>query len=255
MRVIGVIDLAGGMAVHARQGIRAAYRPVSVAAGCPIHGDAVTLAQTYVGGLGITELYVADLDAIADAAHEGPSTRHATTLARLVSLAPLWLDAGISTPHGARRALELGSTRAIVGLETLQSLDALAAICETAGPGRVAFSIDLHDGVPISPRLTRGARDVTEIASYAVGAGAGALIVIDLARVGSGTGLDLALLEAVRKAAPDTILIAGGGVRGLDDVKSLAGAGCDGALVATALHDGSLGPEDVRRLRHTSESL
>jgi phosphoribosylformimino-5-aminoimidazole carboxamide ribotide isomerase len=41
------------------------------------------------------------------------------------------------------------------------------------------------------------------------------------------------------------ILLAGGGVRGLKDLESLAGCGCDGALVATALHDGRLGAADL----------
>jgi uncharacterized protein related to proFAR isomerase len=34
---------------------------------------------------------------------------------------------------------------------------------------------------------------------------------------------------------PGLTLLAGGGVRGTEDLEKLAGAGCDGALVATAL--------------------
>jgi uncharacterized protein related to proFAR isomerase len=44
-------------------------------------------------------------------------------------------------------------------------------------------------------------------------------------------------------------LIAGGGVRGLDDLKALADAGCDAALVASALHDGRLSREDIERAK------
>jgi len=42
-------------------------------------------------------------------------------------------------------------------------------------------------------------------------------------------------------------LIAGGGVRGLADLTALARAGCNAALVASALHDGKLLPEDLLR--------
>ena len=45
----------------------------------------------------------------------------------------------------------------------------------------------------------------------------------------------------------------GAGRMGFEMAKRLAGAGCDGALVATALHDGRLGSGDIagaRRLGH-----
>ena len=83
------------------------------------------------------------------------------------------------------------------------------------------------------------------VAARAADAGAGAVIVLDLARVGTGRGLDLALIARVREAAPGLTLLAGGGVRGLDDLARLTGCGCDGALVATALHDGRLGADEV----------
>jgi phosphoribosylformimino-5-aminoimidazole carboxamide ribotide isomerase len=73
--------------------------------------------------------------------------------------------------------------------------------------------------------------------------------VLDLARVGAGDGLDTHLIARVRNAAPGVSLLAGGGVRGLDDLMRLADAGCDGALVATALHNGRLGAADVAAAR------
>src|SRR5204862_5712078 len=83
------------------------------------------------------------------------------------------------------------------------------------------------------------------LATRARDAGAGAVIVIDLARVGGGAGLDVPMIARVRQAAPALMLLAGGGVRGPDDLVRLADAGCDGALVATALHEGRLGAADI----------
>ena len=57
MRVIGVLDLLGGRAVHARAGRRDSYEPVR-------GGDGVALARWYMRDVGLTELYAADLDAI-----------------------------------------------------------------------------------------------------------------------------------------------------------------------------------------------
>jgi phosphoribosylformimino-5-aminoimidazole carboxamide ribotide isomerase len=243
MRVIGVVDLKGGRAVHARAGRRELYAPVAAVAGAAIEppGDALALARRYLGELGVGELYVADLDAIAG----GPPQR--ALVAALAALgAPLWLDAGVATVEGAREALAAGAARVVVGLETLGSLDALADVCAAVGAGRVAFSLDLRDGVPLAPAgsLAPGTSPAT-IAARAAASGVGAIIVLDLARVGTGRGLDLALLAAVHAAAPGVALLAGGGVRGPDDLAALAAAGCDGALVATALHDGRLDARDV----------
>ena len=263
MRLIGVIDLANGLAVHARGGDRAHYVPVGTAAGQAIGGDPRALALAYVEHLGLDELYAADLDAIA--AHTaGPSGRDVATdrrmhdriIAGLANAAPLWLDEAIASPDRARHALSLGATRAVVGLETLESFDTLQAICATVGHACVAFSLDLRGGLPIAPRLDdRSDEPAHRLAARAADAGVGAVIVLDLARVGAGTGPDLELMARVRAAAPATTLIAGGGIRGPEDLARLADEGCDGALVATALHDGRLAAADVRRLGHTSGNL
>ena len=50
-------------------------------------------------------------------------------------------------------------------------------------------------------------------------------------------------------AVPAVTLLAGGGVRGIEDLARLADAGCDGALVATAVHDGRLSSSHVAPAR------
>ena len=238
MRVIGVLDLQAGCAVHASGGLRERYAPVSAVAGIPIEaGDAVALATAYTRVLGLAELYVADLDAIA-----GRPLQH-SQIARVTALeAPLWVDAGVSSVDQAHRLVDLGAARVVVGLETLSSWMALKAICESAGRERIAFSLDLRAGRPVIPGVFSGRLDepVTTLAARAADAGAGAVIVIDLARVGAGRGLDVETIAAVRAAVPQLTLLAGGGVRGARDLAMLADAGCHAALVATALLDGRL---------------
>jgi phosphoribosylformimino-5-aminoimidazole carboxamide ribotide isomerase len=220
VRVIGVIDLRNDRAVRAYAGQRDRYQPI---------GDAVDLARLYVDRHKLTELYVADLDAIDSAR---PARR---TIRRIADLgAQLWLDAGVSSVDGARQVLALGARHVVVGLETLSSFGALHAICDAIGGERVAFSLDLRNGEPVA-----GAgipREMPEqLAARAADAGAGSVVVIDLARVGTRAGLDVGLLARVRQATPGLMLLAGGGVRGPGDLDSLAGVGCEGALVATAL--------------------
>ena len=71
-------------------------------------------------------------------------------------------------------------------------------------------------------------------------------IVLDLARVGSGAGPDVALIAEIHAAFPDLELLAGGGVRDAEDLRALADAGAAGALVATALHSGVIGQRELR---------
>jgi len=243
MQVIGVIDLRGGLAVHARAGRRELYQPVQSVAGARIQtGDAVALAHAYVEQLRVSELYVADLDAL------GGRPSHDTLIAAIATIgAPLLLDIGVTSIDRARDAFALGARRVVVALETLIDFDALRDICREIGGEQVAFSLDLRDGQPI---VAKGARLCTDEAPHALAArasdaGVGTVMVIDLARVGIASGLDVDLLARIRAATTGARLLAGGGVRGAEDLERLAGAGCDGALVATALHDGRIGIAEI----------
>ena len=65
MRVVGVLDLSGGLAVHAQGGARAHYSPVRSLAGKSIaSGDAYAIARWYLWTMGLQEIYLADLDAL-----------------------------------------------------------------------------------------------------------------------------------------------------------------------------------------------
>ena len=229
MRVVPVIDLKGGTAVHAIRGERERYRPV---------GDALSLARTFRDALGLDELYVADLDAIG-----GNGEQHAI-IAALAREARVMVDAGVSEPDRARALLDLGAHRVVVGTETLTGADALDRLL--VEPAEVVVSVDLRDGRALSrdPRLA-GLPALDAVARLHR-AGLREVIVLDLARVGSGMGPDIRLIAELHAAFPGLALLAGGGVRDADDLRALADAGAAGALVATALHRGVIGPRELR---------
>ena len=237
MIVLGVIDLLNGQAVHARGGRRDRYQPVVKSVGAPIvAGDSVALAGAYLNELGADGLYAADLNAIL-----GGQTQE-TLIAALSQLgAPLWIDAGTDGAAQAIRVRDLGASHVVIGLETLPSYEALDEICGAVGGQHVAFSLDVRDGNPVTrPGSPIEADRIEAVAVRAAQSGVSALIVLDLARVGTGLGPDIDLTRRVRKAAPDITLLAGGGVRGTGDLEELEAVGCDGALVATALLSGAL---------------
>jgi phosphoribosylformimino-5-aminoimidazole carboxamide ribotide isomerase len=245
VRVVGVIDLLDGRAVHAVAGMRDRYQPVRPIAGAfDTPGDSHALARFYIDRCGVDAIYVADLDAIQGGA---PQIALLSSLCELG--APVAVDAGVTTVDAARHVLTTGAATIIVGLETLASFDDLTAICAALGNDRVVFSLDCRDGRTLaSGSLGDDAPEM--LTMRAVRAGAGGLIVIDLARVGVGAGLDLEVIGRVRAAAPPHVtVIAGGGIRDWKDLERLAAAGCDGVLIASALQDGRLAAQDVARAR------
>jgi len=250
VRVIPVLDLRAGRAVLARGGLRAAYAPAPsvLAPGRPA-GDAVALAQAY-RRLGCDECYVADLDAIAGAPPQRPLVRSLGGAGLR-----LLLDNGAADPARAGEAVADGVARVVVGLETLPAFDVLRAIATAVGRERIVFSLDLRGGTPLVRAGARHRGAPLDLARAALTAGASALLVLDLARVGTGLGPDLTLVAELRRAHPAVELLVGGGVGSRHDLERLADAGCDGALVATALHDGRLSAADldwVRRRGHHS---
>jgi phosphoribosylformimino-5-aminoimidazole carboxamide ribotide isomerase len=242
VQIIGVVDLRAGQAVRACGGRRDTYQPVAEVAGSAITaGDPVALARAYVEELGVSANYAADLDAILN---RGNQQRELSILSS--AGVPLWVDAGIRTLAAAQTALAQYASRVVIGLETLRSFTELEAICKAVDRERVAFSLDLKGGIPITNAgAARFAETVQAIARRAVDAGAHTLIVLDLERVGMRRGLDFQILERVRDAVPGAALFAGGGVQGIDDLTTLARCGYEGALVATALQDGRLSPADL----------
>jgi phosphoribosylformimino-5-aminoimidazole carboxamide ribotide isomerase len=242
MRVVGVIDLKDGTAVHAVRGERERYRPVRGAIGGD-DGDALALARGFRAELGLDELYVADLDAIVGDGENGAG------IAALAREARVMVDAGVSDPVRARALLDLGAHRVIVGTETLPGPDALDRLLAELPPGALVLSIDLREGRLLSPDPQLVGLPALDAVARLHRAGLREAIVLDLARVGSGSGPDVALIAEIHAAFPDLELLAGGGVRDVEDLRALEAAGAAGALVATALHRGVIGARELAELR------
>src|SRR4051794_19208344 len=178
IRVVGVIDLKNGTAVHAVRGERERYRPVrGVMAD---DGDPLSLARAFRAELGVDELYVADLDAITGVGDNSSSITALTHDARVM------VDAGVTEPDRARALLELGAHRVIVGTETLAAPDALDRLLAELPDGAVVLSADLRDGCALSPDPRLAGLPAVDAVAGLRRPGLREAIVLDLARVGSG---------------------------------------------------------------------
>jgi HisA/HisF family protein len=228
MEIIPVIDLRGGLAVRARMGQRDQYRPIET----PLSptSDPVDVARGLLSISPFRTLYVADLDAI-----EGTGNC-AAVLARLKAAFPqlrLWVDNGLEA--GAARGWLDGGHDLVLGSEAQRDASPLAGF---KSDPRVILSLDFRGDTFIGPQALL---DTPEIWPERI-------IVMTLARVGSGAGPDLARLGEIRKRAGSRLIYAAGGVRHADDLAALKRNGIAGALAATALHDGRLTRADIEAL-------
>ena len=240
MRVIPVIDLKSGAAVHAVRGERERYRPLrsELVAG----SDPVEIARAVRQRFGFDELYAADLDAIA-----GEQLQR-EVLAALAREARLMVDAGATDSAAVQRLLDLGAARVVIGTETLADAPALAWLRAELPDAPLVLSLDLRAVRVLSrdPELARlGAGEALARLGHK---GLREVIVLDLARVGSKAGPDVALVRELHSRFPELDLLAGGGVRDAADLRALAEAGAGGALVATAIHRGGIGRAELRSL-------
>jgi phosphoribosylformimino-5-aminoimidazole carboxamide ribotide isomerase len=230
MEIIPVIDLKNGVVVRARMGRRDQYRPIET----PLSptSDPVPVARGLMSLHPFTTLYVADLDAI-----EGTGDNRAA-LTRLKEDNPhltMWVDSGIAGLADAERWLADGLGHLVLGSET-QANGAL--VRRFAGDPRVALSLDFRgDGFQGPPAVLAESDGWPRH-----------VIVMTLARVGSGAGPDLRRLAAVHAAASGRLVYAAGGVRDVADLAALKQAGIAGALVASCLHDGRLTAQDIASL-------
>lgn len=248
MKILPVLDLLDGVVVHGIAGQRDRYRPIE----SPLAPDArpLTVARAFRDKLGLQSLYVADLDAIRS------DRPHVEAIRRLAEEGfEIMVDAGLRDVDRAQTVLGTGASSVIAGLETCRGPESLRRLCEICGPERVIFSLDLTAGRPLGDVRAWATAEPFEIAGRAVGCGVQQMIVLDLAQVGSHRGPSTAgLCRRLRGGFPDLRLITGGGVRNAADLAPLQELRLDGVLLASALHQGTIGREEIAALASVDQS-
>jgi phosphoribosylformimino-5-aminoimidazole carboxamide ribotide isomerase len=244
MRLIPVIDLQNNRAVHAVKGDRRNYKPVKSVL-CNT-SDPLELARAFRDRLGLDEIYIADLDAIRDSSR----SNHRNLIENLFSREniDIILDAGISDTQKISEWIDAGIHKIVIGSETLNTLDTVKEISAVVDPNRMIFSLDCRDGRVLSKCPELSSLSPLKILKILQSSGWREIILLDLARVGSGYGIDRSLVADVRVNFPNLTLLVGGGIAGLEEIKELNSLGVSGILVATVLHQGIIGPQHIPEL-------
>jgi phosphoribosylformimino-5-aminoimidazole carboxamide ribotide isomerase len=236
-QVVPVLDVLRGEAVHAVGGQRSRYQPLRSI----LHptSDPLELAGAYRDALGLSSLYLADLDAITGGVPNAPLYRSLAGLG-----IDLWIDSGLRDERDLAPLLDLDLDRftVVAGLESLHGPKALTAVLHRVGPDRLIVSLDLWGGRPItaSPQAWDDA-DAEALARRFVDLGVRRLLLLDLTRVGKGNGPGVDhLLTTIRAASPQVDVALGGGIVAIEDVERYQRQGAAAVLIGSALHDGRI---------------
>lgn len=227
MHILPAVDIKGGRAVRLFQGEK---DKETVYADSPVEAARNWVEQ------GATYLHVVDLDGAFDGVSE--NEKYIKEIAQTFSV-PVEVGGGIRTLAKAKRLIDYGVERVIIGTKALEDralLDAMIA----ALPGRVNVGVDARDGfVSIKGWTETSGKKAEDFLAELSGSGVAAIIYTDISRDGALVGANV---EAMRRAteATDIPIIASGGVTSVDDIRALARLPLFGIISGKALYDGRL---------------
>jgi len=222
-RIIFVLDLLNGNAVHAIRGERSKYLPVQ----SKVCNSSNPL--DIVSALKPKEVYIADLDRLQ---HLGDNFE---IIEGISAKTKTMADIGAESMNDVKECAGIADT-VILGTETAS----LELIQEAAKrfPGGIYVSIDIKNGEVLTKDKNMMIKP-GELVEVLNGWDIRDIIILELGRVGTGTGVDTGFLQDMVGSSDHDVLL-GGGVRDMNDIDALKETGVSGALVATAVHNGRI---------------
>ena len=197
--------------------------------------------------MGFEYLHVVDLDgALKGAGANGnaiAAIRERTTI-------PMQVGGGIRDLAAIEATLALGVNRVILGTIAARN-PAFVKEAASTFPGHIAVGIDAIAGMV----AVEGWVETTDIAALDLArqfedVGISALIVTDVARDGTKTGINVDFTCEIADAVSIPV-IASGGLAGVGDIlalKARRGTPVSGAILGRALYDGLIDPSEALRV-------
>ncbi len=229
--LIPVIDLKGGMVVHAREGRREEYRPVRSRLSPSAEPSKIVKALLELHPF--RTLYVADLDAIQ---RRGDNLESIRSIHQHNPGLEIWADAGIVDETALEHWLDASVGRPVIGSESLLDAAFLSVVRERCMDPAPVLSLDYQGNDFMGPPAL-----LTHPELY----WPQRVLAMNLQRVGSDKGPDLALIVALAKRVTGCQVFAAGGIRCVEDLRQVQSVGAAGVLLASALHDGRIGPSHL----------
>jgi phosphoribosylformimino-5-aminoimidazole carboxamide ribotide isomerase len=200
-------------------------------------GNPLELARRYAAE-GAGRLHLVDLDGAFSGV---PRPELVSDVAASVEI-PVQVGGGYRTLEAIAAALAAGADRVMVGTAALSSGFVEQAVARFGGA--LVVAVDVRDGrVTVDGWTQTSGITPGKLARRCAEAGVSRLLVTSAARDGSLAGPDAALLREVLPAGLP--VLAAGGVSSLDDLRAVRDAGCEGAIVGSALLAGRFTLEEA----------
>lgn len=234
--LLPAIDLRGGRVVRL---LRGDFGAETVYA-----DDPLAVARGFVTA-GARWIHVVDLDGAA-----AGEPRQGALISAIVREAGegtrVQVAGGLRDSDAVTAALDAGASRVVLGTAALADPAFAAAVVETHGPDRIVAALDVREGQAVGGGwLAGGPRRPVEGAMEAIAsAGVDTFMVTAIARDGTLTGPDLAMLQ--RLVALDRgRVFASGGIGAVADIRRVRALGCAGAILGRALYEGRLSIDEA----------
>jgi len=223
VRCVFVLDILNGAVVHAVRGERSRYEPIASFSQIVSTSEPLGIVQE----LHPREIYIADLNLLTGRGDNLAIIKEISTMARTMA------DTAVSKAGDLDRLP--ASISAVLGTETAS----LQLIKEAAIGRRVVVSIDMMKKKVLARDPELAGQTPLQLLQRLSGLKLEGIILLELDKVGTSSGLDIRFLEEAAAASKHPLIL-GGGVKGEEDLKALEEMGFSGALVATAVHNGRI---------------
>jgi phosphoribosylformimino-5-aminoimidazole carboxamide ribotide isomerase len=229
MKIIPVIDLKEGQVVHAREGKRDQYEPIKTQL-CE-SADIFQIIQAFVTIYRFDTIYIADLNAISFKGNHNLLINQV-----LVSFPELifWIDQGYQCIGEKLTCPD--NYIPVLGSESYRD-DNIFELGNYAN--KFVLSLDFSTTEPLGAESLFSSPELWP----------DTVIIMTLDRVGSHKGPDLVKLTEFCEQYQNKNFVAAGGIRHQQDLIALSEIGIEHALIASALHAGTLSADEVSKFQ------
>lgn len=235
MKLYPAIDIKDGQCVRLRQGV---YDDKTVYADKPCE-----VAKEFEEA-GARFIHLVDLDG----AREGRSVNDEAVKAIIdcVSI-PVEIGGGIRTTEDISRKLDLGVSRVIIGTEAVRRPEFVKESIRQFGADKIIVGIDAKDGkVAVSGWEEISKITAVELALLMKEMGVKTIIYTDISKDGMLSGPNIIQAKKLAEATGLEI-VASGGVSSVQDLRELAKAGVDGAILGKAIYEHKIDLKEVAK--------
>ncbi len=240
-KIIPVIDILNSEAVHAIKGEREKYKPLKSV--LIKSSDPIKIIKKIKHESSINEVYIADLDAIL---RLEPNYSLLTKILKIHEI-KVMIDPGIILKKNILEYSNYGLDSLILGLETVKNLEVISKCLKIMGSHKTIVSIDMYKKVIQTNVKEIKNQHPIEVIKKIEELGVKKIILLDLYNVGQKIGGIPPLYLEIRKQFNGQILV-GGGIKDIRDIELYKHHGFSGVLIGTALHDGTIEIEKLRKI-------